>query len=162
MEEYLRISVFFFQSSAKETAESTELSCLWVSAFSSCWIKLLALVSTPLAKAEVALKGSKVFWVQKRCDSLPVTCRSFLSWGCVGTLPRWGVAAVMATAATAVRLSPASGAFEGRCEGEWEPGRGNYVCAFSSSLLGIKLTMPATLFSLVLEWKAVFGVGNMP
>lgn len=41
-----------------------------------------------------------------------------------------------------------------------EPGCDNDVCASSSSLLGIKITMPATLFSLVLKWKAVFGVGQ--
>ena len=63
---------------------------------------------------------------------------SLQSWPCCYTRP--------------VRLSAAPGAFEGRCEGEWrEPGHENDVRVSSSSLLGIKLRMPATLFSLVLK-----------
>lgn len=166
MEKYLGISSF--SSRVQQNKQLRAQSC---QVFESLLpphvlIKLPSVAPTPLAKAEVVLKSSEVFWVRKWCSSLQVTSRGFLSWGWVIpskdvcrdelSLPLWPCCYTRP-----VWLSPAPGAFEGRCEGECrDPGHENNVCASSSSLLGIKLIMPATLFSLVLKRKAIFGIGR--
>lgn len=81
MKEYLGISGFSSRVQQKKQlrAQSCQVSAPVLPPH--VLIKLPSVASTPLAEAEVALKGSKVFWVWKRCSRPPVTSRGFLSWG---------------------------------------------------------------------------------